>query len=343
MDPTTQPIVFPYTAVQLTDEINLIPDLWGRLAGLGLFEPKPIASTYVEIGFRNGEIYVLQATERGAPGSVQGEKSGHTVVLKVPHFPHEAVIRPSDLQDRYVFGSGRQQLASIETATADTLLDIRQHHALTRDFLSMGAIKGKLIDGANKVLYDWFQVFGITPKVIDFDLSNPATNVQAKCAELVAHIDGNLRGETMAGVHCLVSGEFFADLVAHPMVEKFYLNSIAAQQLLAASRTEGGRLVQSFTFGEVTFEVCRARAGLRDGSSGRFVAAGEGHAFPLGTTKTFRIYDGPPDHVGLANTLGVEVFVSPEVLKHGQGVELKSQSNVLPICARPDLLVTVRA
>jgi hypothetical protein len=61
--------------------------------------------------------------------------------------------------------------------------------------------------------------------------------------------------------------------------------------------------------------------------------------YPVGTGSTFATYDGPVHHVGLVNQPGQEIFISPEPLKHGEGVEMKSQSNVLALCRRPELLV----
>jgi len=71
------------------------------------------------------------------------------------------------------------------------------------------------------------------------------------------------------------------------------------------------------------------------------VATGKGHAYPTGTQDTFKTWFAPPDTVAAANEPGEEIFVSSEVLKHGKGVELWSESNPLAICKRPEVLVEV--
>lgn len=72
-----------------------------------------------------------------------------------------------------------------------------------------------------------------------------------------------------------------------------------------------------------------------------FVEPGTGIAYPTGTRKMFVTYFGPAYHVATVNTPSPQVFITSEILKHGAGVELRAQSNPLPVCTRPELLVKV--
>lgn len=328
----TGPIQYPYTAIDLTAEIEKIPNMYGRLQELDLMPIRSERSVMVEIQMKDGLLTILAAEERGAPGSVGDTPDERGLILKVPHFPHFETIKAEDLQDRFVFGSGRQQRRSVETATSERLVALRRKHAITLEFLRMGALKGRIFDGRNRELYNLFSVFGITEKVVYFDLANVASKIGEKCEEVIAHVEENLLGDVMNGVHALVSQEFFDAFVSHPNVEKFYVNHAAAVAL-------SGQRVTSFPFRGVTFEVYRAQAPDMTGTGRRFIAAGEGHAFPLGTQQTFQTSVAPPDHVDMVNMEAPEIFVSPEILRHGTGVELKSQSNVLPLCKRPEVLV----
>jgi hypothetical protein len=85
---------------------------------------------------------------------------------------------------------------------------MRNKHSITLEHLRMGALKGVILDADGSVIYDLYDEFGITPAVINFDLTN-ATNVKKKCADVLRHIEDNLKGEFMTGVHCLCSPEFF--------------------------------------------------------------------------------------------------------------------------------------
>ena len=61
---------------------------------------------------------------------------------------------------------------------------------------------------------------------------------------------------------------------------------------LATRRIEdlGAAVRMGFPFGGITFEEYRGQATDPDGTVRRFIAANEGHAFPLGTVETFAAY-----------------------------------------------------
>jgi hypothetical protein len=78
-----------------------------------------------------------------------------------------------------------------------------------------------------------------------------------------------------------------------------------------------------------------------DGNTRRFIAANDGHVFPMGTMSTFETVFAPADFVETANTMGIELYAKQEARKFGRGIDLHTQSNPLPICYRPALLVRV--
>lgn len=326
------PVNYPYNAIQLTTEINRIENQWGRLNELGLFPGEGISTTHVEIAFENGRVRILAAEERGTPGSHGQQDPENSIILKLPHVPHGEVIKPEDLQDKFVFGSRRMQRRSVDTETAKKLASARRHHAITLEFMRMGALKGEIRDGKNRVIYDLFTVFDVTQKEVDFVLGTDTTDVLAKCEEVWDHMQQNLLGETMTGIHALVSREFYNKLRAHPKVEKYFLQWQAAQSIASTVK-------EPFAFGDITFEPYRAQATDLTGTTRRFIAANDGHAYPTGTMNAHKTFFGPPYHVNFANAVGPDIFVSPKVLDHGAGVELQTQSNPLPIWQIPALLV----
>ena len=332
--PAVEAINYPYTDVDLSMEIDTYPTLYGRLAELDVFPDDAVRSEFVEIGFRDGKVTVLPAVERGDPPTQLTDPDERSIILKVPHFPAQGTIKPQDLQNRYMFGSGRQQVDNAAAATTRVLMNLRRQHDITDEYLRMGALKGVIHDGKYRIIYNLYDVFSITKKTIDFELGTPETNVLGKCEELEGHLDDNLRGETMGGIYCLVSSEFFNKLVSHPNVEKYYLNWQAATALAQSNR-------QVFRFGNIDWEAYRGKAPDATKTTRRFIAANEGHAWPTGTQEAFRTYRAPPYHMDYVNTEGVDILVSQKILDHGRGVELFSQANALPVCSRPELLVEV--
>jgi hypothetical protein len=78
-----------------------------------------------------------------------------------------------------------------------------------------------------------------------------------------------------------------------------------------------------------------------DGTLGtrRFIAAGEAHAFPVGTVDTFATYFAPADFNETVNTLGQPLYAKQEPRKFDRGTDLHTQSNPLPMCHRPGVLI----
>lgn len=215
---------------------------------------------------------------------------------------------------------------------ADHLTTMRNKHAITLEHLRMGALKGKILDADGSVLYNLFDEFDITEKVVNFGLSTANTNVKAKCLEVVRHIEDNLRGEVMSGIHALVSAEFFDALTNHPSVKEAY------------ERWQEGAFLRDdfrsgFPFGGITFEEYRGQATDPNGTVRRFIAQGEGHCFPMGTAESFVTYFAPADFNETVNTLGRPLYAKQEPRRFDRGTDLHTQSNPLPLCLRPAVLV----
>lgn len=89
----------------------------------------------------------------------------------------------------------------------------------------------------------------------------------------------------------------------------------------------------------IIFEEYRGQARDADGTVRKFIADDEAHAFPMGTMDAFETLFAPADFVETTNTMGLELYAKQEIRKFGRGVDLHTQSNPLPICYRPGVLV----
>jgi hypothetical protein len=116
-------------------------------------------------------------------------------------------------------------------------------------------------------------------------------------------------------------------------------------QLVRKERS-GNMWGREFKFANILFREYYGTAPVRANAtasitSTKFWADNTGSAYPVGTTNMFRTYDGPAHDLRQANKLGTEVWISPKILDHGAGIELKSQSNPLPIVRRPEAVVQI--
>jgi hypothetical protein len=325
-----------FNLVSLTRAINILPNNYGRVGELGLFPDRGVTTRTIMVEEQNGVLNLLPTMPVGSPGTQNQQGKRKVRSFAIPHIPMDDVILPSEYDSIRAFGteSNTETLASILNRHMQTA---KNKFALTLEYLRMGALKGIILDADGSVLYNLYTEFGITPKTIDFALANNNTEVREKCFELLRHIEDNLKGEVMTGVRVLVSSEFFDALVHHPSVEDAYKYSIAAVQ------TMGGDIRKGFAFGGVTFEEYRGTATDAAGTVRRFIASGEGHAFPMGTSESFETIYAPADFLETANTIGIPLYAKQEARKFNRGVDLHIQSNPLPICYRPGVLVKVTA
>lgn len=336
---------FPYTDIELTEQLNRLPNSFGLIRALGLFPDETCRSRYVEIRIEDGVLVTLSAEEPGAPGNQIERGTGSSIIIKIPHIPQgPELITPGDLQG-ILDQTGRiKEPKTFAKELAKRLGIIRGSHDQTLEYLRLGALKGVILDGKGRILYDLYVVFNITKKTVDFKLGTAGTSILDKCEEVLDHILTNLKGETSTGVEAIVSGSFFSRLIQHPKVEKYWLQTQAAGTLATLERSSlGGNWGRVFEFGNVLLREYKGTTPVRNAAgliiSEANVADGKGHAYPVGTTNTARTLRGPAHHIDYVNQAAPEVVVTQEPIKHGGGWELKSQSNLLPIWKRPETLV----
>jgi len=324
-----------FSMSSLTAAINLLPNRYGRLEQLGLFPPKPVRTRQIMVEEYAGQLNLLPTRAPGSPGTL-GERGRRRLrSFAIPHIPHDDVVLPDEVQGLRAFGSETESQA-VAGVMARHLETMRNKHAITLEHLRMGALKGKILDADGSELFDLFAAFEIGQQTVSFDLGAAGTHVKSKCAAVLAKIENNLRGEFMSSIHCLCSPEFFEALTGHAKVEKAFENWQNGAILINDVRA-------GFTYGGITFEEYRGQASDANGSTRRFIAPGEAHAFPLGTVDTFATYFAPADFNETVNTLGQPLYAKQEPRQFGRGTDLHTQSNPLPMCHRPGVLVKLTA
>jgi hypothetical protein len=276
------------------------------------------------------------------------ERTGNTIFMGIPYFPLMDMIRPEDIQDVLNVAAGQKVLNTLNAELDKRLMQIHMNHDMTWEWLCTQALQGKIIDGANTTLYDLYTTFGVAKTTVDFDLGTTTTDISGKCAQLWQSISQNLTQDTMSGVDCIVDPVFFQALISHANVKAYYQGAEQALALMNIQRMQGdrdsqmwGREIHLFN---VTFREYYGQASIKVGGTRTnvpFWAAKTGTAYPRGAKTIFQTYDGPAHDIRYVNTRGQPIYISPKVLDHGQGIELLSQSNPLPIVRRPAAVVQI--
>lgn len=324
-----------FEMMALTASLNVLPNQYGKLASMGLFPDKSVRFRQIAVEEKNGVLSLLPTQHPGAPGTI-GKQGKRTVrSFTIPHIPHDDVVLPEEVQGIRAFGS-ETELEALSSVLLEHLQSMRNKHAITLEHLRMGALRGIILDADGSPLVNLYDEFGIKPAVVNFALGNASTDVKQKCLGVLRHMEDNLRGEYMTAVHALVSPEFFDALTSHAKVKEAW----ARWQDGAALRDDKR---SGFTFAGITFEEYRGQATDPDGKVRRFIEKGEAHAFPLGTSDTFSTYFAPADFNETVNTLGKPLYAKQAPRRFDRGTDLHTQSNPLPMCHRPGVLVKLVA
>ncbi|ARU01864.1 major capsid protein [Yoonia vestfoldensis] len=322
-----------YSLAEMTQAINILPNLYTRLGQLGLFRFQGVTQRSVVIEQREGVLSLLPSVPLGAPATLGTREMRSMRSFSLPWIPHDDIILPGDIQGVPALGMSDMADPLTEVMT-EKLTVMRRKHAQTREYMEMNALRGIVKDGAGSTLYDYFAEFGLEQISVDFAFGTAGSNIQAKIRTVLRAIEDNLMGETMSTAHALVSSEFFDKLISHPKTEDAYkfFSASGGQPLRDDMR-------RAFPFGGLLFEEYNGRAPLSNGTTERFIGVGEGIAFPLGTFDTFTTYGGPANLLEAANTVGLPLYARQQVDAKGRWIDLMTEASILPVNKRPRLAI----
>jgi hypothetical protein len=324
-----------YTLAEMTQAINILPNIYTRLGEMGLFRFEGVTQRSVIIEQAEGVLNLLPTVPLGGPATVANRDTRSMRSFTVPWIPHDDVITPQDIQG--VRGFGVADAADpLATVMERKLTRMRAKHAQTREYMEVNALRGIVKDGAGTTLYNYFTEFGLVQLSVDFVLGTAGTNVQGKVRDVLRKVETELKGETMTGVLALVAPEFFDKLISHAKVEDAYkyYSSTGAQPLREDTR-------RRFPFAGMIFEEYNATVTLSTGATETLVPAGEGLAFPMGTMDTFVTYGAPANLIETVNTMGLPIYARQIARNDGSAIDVKTEASILPVNKRPRLAVRI--
>ncbi len=247
-----------YSLAEMTQAINILPNVYTRLGQMGLFRFEGVTQRSVVIEQAEGVLNLLPTVPLGGPATVANRDTRSMRSFTVPWIPHDDVITPQDIQGVRGFGVA-DAAEPLATVMERKLTRMRVKHAQTREYMEVNALRGIVKDGAGTTLYNYFTEFGLAQLETDFVLGTAGTQVQGKVRDVLRKVETELKGETMTGVLAMVSPEFFDKLIGHAKVEEAYkyYSSTGVQPLREDTR-------RRFPFAGILFEEYNATVTLED-------------------------------------------------------------------------------
>ena len=315
-----------------TEELVNIPNQWGTIAQLGLFQEEPISQHVVvfEETTKDGALIVDRV--RGDRAQVGKDATRKLHTFAVPHFPYADSISPQDLQGKRAYGSSNVE--TLEAVRVRKMERIRQNHAWTLEFARAQAITaGTVYSPSGTVSQDWNAEFGVTRMSIDFLLGTPGTEVIGKIEGGLAQIMDNAFGASLTGTVVLTSPEFFAKLISHASIKTAYQFYQSTQEPLRQRLGGPMSLHREFSHGGTRFVE------MRDTYAGtRLIPAGKAYMVPTGSD-VFKTFFSPANRFELVNTLAEQVYMFESPDAKGLQIDLDSESNFVNALLRPALVV----
>jgi len=322
----------PFKVIDQTEAIISVPNQWGLINELGLFQQEGVTQHTVSVESQNGTLALIGDTKRGTRNLVNKDDVRAIRTFAIPNFSVDDAVFPEDVQGKRAYGSDNPD--TTDAVIARKLERIRRNHAVTLEFARAQAITQGTVYAPNGTISgNFYTEFGVTRKEIDFVLGTATTNILGKSEEGIAHIQDNIMsGEAVSNIIVLCSPEFFAKLIDHASVKEAYKYYSSTQEPLRQRLGTG--IYRRFIHGSVEYIELR---GSYNGQ--RLIPANEAYMLPQGTTDTFKTFFGPANRFSHVQTLGEPAYVWAFRNPTDTEITIQSESNFLNLVRRPQCVV----
>lgn len=324
-----------------TEELTIIPNQWGTLNELGIFQEEAVAEHVVtfEKVTKDGALIVDRV--RGDRSNVNKDYAREIHTFAVPHFPLSDYISPSDIQGKRAYGNPgeAESIAAVRTRKMER---IAQDHAWTLEAARAQALTlGTAYAPNGTVTQNWFTEFGKTQTAINFAFSSSTTDVLGTIETVIAAIQDNGGMISLSGIVVLCSPQWFAPLISHATTKTAFQYYTSTQSPLRDRLANTGAALNSlamhreFQYGGVRFIE------MRDAYNGvPLIPVNTAVAVPTGTP-FFKTYFSPANRFFLTNTLGERQYMFETPSTDGTEIKIDTESNHISALLRPELVIAL--
>ncbi|WP_299663851.1 major capsid protein [uncultured Ruegeria sp.] len=321
-----------FSTTSLTGMVNTVDFVPSLLGSLGIFEPMPVRTRNVFVDRRDGVQVLIPTSADGAPPEELANDGRDAVPLKTTRLAKSFTLYAHEVDGIRAHGS-ETELESVQSEYRTRTQRLMGDVDLTHENMRLGALQGIVLDAdGSTVINNYFTDFAeAQAAAVSFELDVATTNVNGLCKDIVRAMSRSARGSFVPGtqVHALAGDAFYDALIAHPNVEKFYMNWVAAQSLRETQAFE------AFRFGNITFHNYRGT----DDNSTVAIANDECKFFPVGARDVFKVAHAPLENMAYVNTPGRERYMM-NVIDRDRDMWTKGEiySYPLYVCQQPRVL-----
>lgn len=228
-----------FSLVSMTEASNKIEFVPNQLGSMGIFSPAPIRAKTLVFDVRSGAVRLVKTSSRGEP--IESRDKRRKAQLKSFHTGRLALkdrITADDLAFLREFGTEDQpkELASeIGLRLNSDGNGLMGDLDLTKEFMRLGAIRGKLYDTDGALLYDYFAEMNVSePSVLTLNMS---TLVGGKFRTTI--VDGvkrymkkNAKGARYSKIIALCGSDAYDKVHENQEFREAHLAQVKANELL---------------------------------------------------------------------------------------------------------------
>jgi len=264
----------------------------------------------VEIKFKKTHWILLNSVSPNSESNLIDTSDHYVVNVKLPRFPVSATISASEINQLNTIG-GNSKTEAVSSLIGDKLAELIGSINATYDYMAIGALAGKIMDGAGNVLFEFV------------DKTNAVKIGNRKIIEYIAEIEKRMRQSGINyGYSVLCSYDFMSKLAEKAEAEDLFNKKIAEYQR--------GEKVKLVVYG-VEFTPCEAE--LNDK---KFIESAI--VYPR-SPEAYKFYYTRANHVdAIDKTPQLYFSPRPEPMSEGRGYKILVESRGLPVCVRPDLI-----
>lgn len=321
-----------FSVQSMTARVNKIPYVPKQISAAGLFAEDSVATTTVVVEERDGQLTLIEPTERGGPGETTDNDKRKVRSFLVPHYQRDDAVTADEVQNVRAFGT-ESDVETVEGVVDQKLAKHTRSLDATLEHQRVGAVKGLVKTKGGSTLFNLYNEFGIVEApAIAFAFSNAGTNVRQLCFDVIEQVENELDGETYDYIRSWVGRDFWKALIEHKSVKETYLNTVQAAEL------RGDMNVASFEFGGIVWERYRTGAKAAASTGEQFIGLNEARFVPFGVPELFITRFAPADYMETVNTLGLPRYAKQFPALNNKRVNLEIQSNPISLCTQPGAL-----
>jgi len=323
----------------LTDSVNKIPYVPGRIASLGLFEERGITTSGIMIEERDGVLALVPTTPRGGVATQQATTKRVARTFESRRLCLTRNINVDEILNIRAFGS-ENGLQELESFVQGTLEDMVPSIDMTIEHMQLGALKGNIVDSdGTTVIYNLFNEFNVvqeTTIAFNFAAATAATLTVA-INTIVRKIQDNLGATPVMGIHAFCSSTFWDDFLSNSIVRSSFdrwMGVSTMTQQIGGFLREGHVRQAPFHWMGIDWEEYRGGLGITS-----FIPTDTAIFFPVGVPGLYRQYYAPADFEGGQGMGRPRYARRLPTSQDGRAVPLEVSTYPIGLCLRPKVLM----